>query len=189
MYLFFDTETTGLPRRWDAPASNFSNWPRLVQIGWLCYDGNGERLFGAEYIIKPDGFFIPKKVEMIHKISHERAEEEGIKLKEALLEFSKAMEKAEYLIAHNIKFDEKIVEAEFLREGMENGMENMEKICTKLLGTNFCKIPGPFGYKWPSLPELHNKLFGHFFEEAHNALADAEVCAKCFFELRRVGVV
>lgn len=189
MYLFFDTETTGLPRRWDRPASDFLNWPRLVQIGWICYNDNEEKLFCAEYIIKPEEFIIPKRVEMIHGISQERAMEDGIDLKDALLEFSEAMKKSEYLIAHNIKFDEKIVEAEFLRNEMKHGMDEREKICLKLLGTNFCKIPGHAGYKWPSLPELHNKLFGSFVQEEHNALADAELCAKCFFQMRRVGVV
>lgn len=32
MYLFFDTETTGLPKNWKAPVSDLNNWPRLVQL-------------------------------------------------------------------------------------------------------------------------------------------------------------
>ena len=31
-YLFFDTETTGLPRNYKAPSSDTRNWPRLVQL-------------------------------------------------------------------------------------------------------------------------------------------------------------
>ena len=27
------------------------------------------------------------------------------------------------------------------------------------LSTNFCRIDGPYGYKWPKLSELHYKLF------------------------------
>ena len=38
MYLFFDTETTGLPRSWKAPITDSNNWPRLVQIAWLVFD-------------------------------------------------------------------------------------------------------------------------------------------------------
>jgi len=30
MYLFFDTETTGLPRNWKAPVTDLDNWPRMV---------------------------------------------------------------------------------------------------------------------------------------------------------------
>ena len=32
MYLFFDTETAGLPRNKKTPISNLKNWPRLVQM-------------------------------------------------------------------------------------------------------------------------------------------------------------
>ncbi len=38
MYLIFDTETTGLPRRWDAPLTDSDNWPRAVQIAWQLHD-------------------------------------------------------------------------------------------------------------------------------------------------------
>ena len=44
MYLFFDTETTGLPKNWNAPIQNVNNWPRMVQIAWLLYDNNGTKI-------------------------------------------------------------------------------------------------------------------------------------------------
>ncbi|MCP4457898.1 MAG: hypothetical protein GY816_07730 [Cytophagales bacterium] len=43
--------------------------------------------------------------------------------------------------------------------------------------------------KWPSLSELHYKLFRRGFDEAHDAAADIQATAKCFWELRRIGVV
>lgn len=188
MYLFFDTETTGLPKRWNAPATDFNNWPRLVQIAWILYDEKGNELRRADYIIKPEGFFIPKEAESIHGISNERASMEGILLKRALTEFLTAMKKCAILVAHNMSFDEKIVEAEFLREKMKYDLR-IKKICTKLSSTNFCRLPGNYGYKWPSLTQLHNKLFGADFENAHNASSDVKICAKCFFELKRLGVL
>ena len=51
--------------------------------------------------------------------------------------------------------------------------------------TELCRIPGQFGYKWPSLSELHRFLFGTGYEEAHDAGADVAACADCFLELRR----
>jgi hypothetical protein len=36
MYLFFDTETTGLPKNWKAPVTDLNNWPRMNSpIGYL----------------------------------------------------------------------------------------------------------------------------------------------------------
>ncbi len=44
MFLFFDTETTGLPRNWQAPLEDLDNWPRLVQLAWLLMDENGKEV-------------------------------------------------------------------------------------------------------------------------------------------------
>ena len=76
-YLFFDTETTGLPRNWDAPVSDVNNWPRLVQLAFLIYDEKGIKVSGGDFIIKPDGFKIPSDASNIHGITTERANLEG----------------------------------------------------------------------------------------------------------------
>jgi len=88
-----------------------------------------------------------------------------------------------------MSFDEKIVGAEFLRNGMQNSIQTKNKICTMERTTNFCAIDGPYGYKWPKLSELHYKLFGIGFEEAHNAAIDITATAKCFWELKRLGKI
>jgi hypothetical protein len=59
MILFFDTETTGLPKNWKAPVTDLNNWPRLVQLAFLLYDKSGNLVSSGDYIIKPDGFSIP----------------------------------------------------------------------------------------------------------------------------------
>ena len=41
MYLIFDTETTGLPKKFNAPITDLDNWPRLVQLAYLVYDFDG----------------------------------------------------------------------------------------------------------------------------------------------------
>lgn len=43
-YLFFDTETSGLPNNFNAPSSNTKNWPRLVQLSWIVTDDKGNKL-------------------------------------------------------------------------------------------------------------------------------------------------
>ena len=53
MYLFFDTETTGLPKRWNAPVTDLENWPRLVQLAWIMYDDRGNMLESRDVIVKP----------------------------------------------------------------------------------------------------------------------------------------
>ena len=189
MYLFFDTETTGLPKNWKAPLTDLNNWPRLVQLAYLYYDRNGNLISRGDFIIKPVGFTIPADASRIHGISTEKAMEEGKALLPVLHEFQELVSESEYLVAHNLSFDEKIIAAEFLRNSMPDCLASKRKICTMQGTTNFCKIVGHYGYKWPKLSELHFKLFNENFEEAHNAAVDIYATAKCFWELKRRGKI
>lgn len=188
MYVFLDTETTGVPRSYHAPLTDFHNWPRLVQIAWLRLDGEGLTLAKGSALIKPDGFVIPRDAAQVHGISTERALRDGTPLNMVLEQFAEALRGSGNLVAHNIDFDAKIVGAEFLRLKMSNPLERKRKLCTMRISTEVCRIPGPRGYKWPRLEELHEKLFGKKPNACHDALADVEACAACFFELKRRGV-
>jgi DNA polymerase III epsilon subunit-like protein/ribosomal protein L37AE/L43A len=188
-YLFFDTETTGVPRDWKAPLTNFDNWPRIVQLAWLIYDNNGTQILKNEFIIKPSGFEIPIEASNVHGITTEYALEHGTQIEDVLLKFEKHCEKSKYLIAHNINFDSKVTSSEYLRILSRNPISKLEKMCTMESSTNYCKIPGDYGYKWPKLSELHVKLFGVDFEGAHDALADIEATAKCFWEMRKLKLI
>ena len=100
------------------------------------------------------------------------------------------MDQADFLVAHNISFDEKIMGAEFLRKNMPNTVVFKKQICTKEISTNFApfQIRRQISYKWPKLSELHQKLFGAGFEDSHNAMADVSATSKCFFEIKRRGI-
>ncbi len=190
MYLVFDTETTGLPKNYQAPLDDFLNWPRIVQIAWSLYDAEGNHWESYSYIIKPDGFVISEEVAKIHRISQERALKEGIPLEQALEHFLKDVQKATYLVAHNIDFDEKIVGSELLRSGRENNLRTANKICTMKSSAAVLKIDNNRGgYKWPNLTELYTFLFNTNFSEAHDAAFDVRACAECFFELKRRGLI
>ena len=66
MVLIYDTETTGLPRDWNAPISDSDNWPRLVQLAWQLHDETGKLLSRGNMVVKPDGFTIPFNSTKIH---------------------------------------------------------------------------------------------------------------------------
>ena len=189
MLLFFDTETTGIPKNYKAPVSDLENWPRLVQLAWLLTDDEGNEVKSTEHIIRPDGFAIPIDASRVHGITTEIAIKSGVDLKPVLESIAKDLAGASTLIAHNMQFDEKILGAEFLRSGYPNHVEEKSRQCTMQSSTKFCGISGPYGYKWPKLEELHRKLFQENFKDAHNALADVKACARCYFELKRIGVM
>jgi len=188
MYIIFDTETTGLPKRWDAPITDTDNWPRCIQIAWQLHDAMGNLIEHQDYLIKPDGFNIPFDSEKIHGISTELATEQGVPLTEVLVKFNEALAKAKFVVGQNIGFDINIMGSEFYRYGVDSVMSSMPVVdtCTEVTA-DLLKLPGGRGgrYKLPTLTELHAYLFGVPFAEAHNATADVEATTRCFFELVR----
>jgi len=192
MYLIFDTETTGLPRNKTAPLTDFDNWPRLVQIAWQLHDAKGKLINQQNYIIKPEGFDIPYNAEQIHGISTKRALEEGHDLKTVLNIFSDDLARTSQLIGHNIEFDINIIGAEFLRQQMDaDRFLNLDKLDTGIASVDFCQLAGGIGgkLKMPKLLELHEKLFGKGFGDAHDASYDVAATARCFFGLVSNNVV
>lgn len=191
MYLIFDTETTGLPKKWAAPISDTDNWPRCVQIAWQLHDEMGNLLEHQDYLIQPDGFNIPYDAERIHGISTELAQQQGVSLSEMLDKFNTTLSKAKFIVGQNLGFDVNIMGCEFHRLGIQSPMSSMPILdtCTEVTAS-LLKLPGGRGgkFKLPTLTELHQYLFNQPFAEAHNATADVEATTRCFLELIRTEV-
>lgn len=190
IYLFFDTETTGLPKNYNAPSSDLDNWsPRLVQLGLIMQNEDKRVLSQANFIIKPDGFEISKESSDVHGITTERALAEGEDLKKIVYMFLGAARLADVIVGHNISYDMHIMSAEMIRTWGKDYIENIPTICTMLSSIDVCKIPGKYGYKYPKLQELHKTLFDKEFEDAHDAFADITATAACFWEMKKQGII
>ena len=190
MFLIFDTETTGLPINYNAPLTDFNNWPRMVQIAWQIHDEKGRFVKAENHIVKPEGFIIPIKVSKVHGITQEHAMNVGENLNDVLDIFLKDVNDNKYIVGHNVKFDMNIMGSEFLRAKGFNPLEDKEFIdsCTEKTA-NFCKISMGSRYKKPKLEEIHKILFNEGFDMAHNASADVEATARVFLELVRINVI
>lgn len=192
MYLIFDTETTGVPHNYTAPITDLDNWPRLVQLAWQLHDQYGKLLSSQNFIVRPDGFDIPYKAEQIHGISTRRAMDEGNDLSEVLSAFIVDLNKTSLLVGHNIEFDIKIIGAEFIRKGfLTEQLLERSKMDTGIASIEFCQLAGGLGgkLKMPKLVELHEKLFGKGFGDAHDASYDVAATARCYFGLIERKVV
>lgn len=189
MYLIFDTETTGLPKSWNAPITDTDNWPRAIQVAWQLHDELGNLVENNDFLIRPEGFNIPFDAERIHGISTELAAQQGIELQEGLTLFNEALSKTKFVVGQNVAFDVNIMGCEFHRLGIENNLTELPVLdtCTEATAS-MCQITGGRGgkFKLPTLTELHNHLFGVGFNEAHNATADVEATTRCFLELIRL---
>jgi DNA polymerase-3 subunit alpha len=188
MFLIFDTETTGLPKRWGAPLTDSENWPRCIQIAWQIHDKKGALVSHKNFLIQPDDFTIPFDSEQVHGISTALASAKGVSLEEVLSEFQTALKEVRYIVGHNVSFDRNIMGAEFLRADLSDPLEGKAVIdtCTEETA-QLCQLPGGRGgkFKLPTLGELYHFLFNESFKEAHNATADVEATTRAFLELIR----
>ena len=176
-FLFFDTETTGFPPN-----------ARMVSIAWQLWSDNNF-IDKEHHIIKPDNFTIPEQASRVHGITTEYALENGKPVADVLDNFEKYAQSADIVIAHNFKFDNQILDIEYKLLKKNNPLKGIKVIDTMLESTNYLKLPGRYGYKWPNLSELYEFLFGEKFDNAHSADADIDATAKCFFELLNRKVI
>lgn len=187
MYLFFDVETTGVPKNKNASFKELNNWPRITQIAFQSYSEGGELINAFSTLIKPDGWVVPTdKFFIDNGMSTERCENHGVPIKPVLEKFAEEINRCQYLLAHNLAFDASVVYSEFYKIGLVAQNKPL-KICTMKASTQILKLPGQYDYKWPSLKELHNFLFNCDFEGAHDAGDDVSATAKCYFELKKRG--
>ncbi len=190
-FLFFDCETTGLPRSRFFSPDDVDGWPRLVQIAWAHYDIRGNLEEARSHIVRPDGFMIPADATKIHGITHAHALRVGRDLGKVLDEFLDAGDRpGTTLVAHNLDYDRGVLGGELVRQTKSLRFLEMPGICTMKETTELCALPRPgggFGHKWPTLEELHRYCFGFSYEGAHDAAADIGACARAFFKLLEAG--
>ncbi len=179
-YLIVDTETTGTLKTGRSP-------PRLVEVAWLVCDAMGEVVGRGDRIIRPDGFTIPVSASRIHGITTGYARQAGVPVREALDALSSAANEGSAIVTHNLRFDLAVIAGEYRRIGVPDPLVALPGICTMESTASLCRIRRGNGYKWPTLSELHQTLFGIPCEDAHRAAGDAEACARCFFALKKMG--
>ena len=193
--LTLDIETTGLPAKGAKYDVDFMTFPFIVT---LAYKINSEP---TKYIIiNQEGLDIPEEAIKIHGITNEMANASTITCATALLQLLDEGAGADEVIGHNVYFDTSIIKANVLRlitannvppmtyERMETLLHKDRRIDTMQKTIRFCNIPGKYGPKWPTLVELHFKLFNENFE-AHNAKEDVDSTYRCYIELRSRGII
>lgn len=185
-FLFFDTETTGLPL-FSAPGDHPAQ-PDCVQIAGLLADEHN--VWGQfNFIVMSDKDSHEKALEA-HGLTKEVIALFGVPRKTALNVFHHFLKKAEGIVAHNVDFDIKMTKIMY---GQENVIvPNLPPLfCTMKSSVEVCKIPKlkGSGYKWPNLQEAFRTLVDpKGFDGAHNAMVDVTACYEVWKKLRELGV-
>ena len=177
--LFFDTETTGI----DAPD--------LVEVGAVLMEDDRERAC-LSLIVHPDGWEIPEAAARVHGIEHGLAVAVGVPLLIAVSALTNLWSCAAVRVAHNLEFDEKVINRAIERLGRRSMVPWPPAECTKELAASIVNLPPTermvrAGYgdkpKAPSLRECYQHFFGEDVPGAHSALSDARACARVYLKI------
>jgi DNA polymerase III epsilon subunit-like protein len=200
--LFFDTETTGLPRTKILDGGNLHLWPYIVQFSYIILDITSNKLIKVkDAIIKiPSDIIIPEETIKIHGITNEMSEK-GTTIETIMDEFFADILNIDLMVAHNLSFDLNMIKCELLRLVKDNSnptkynyyfneIINFKKMyCTMQESIDLCNIEAKYKngnkyIKFPKLVELYEKLFETAPKKLHNSLNDVAVCARCFMKLK-----
>lgn len=194
MILFFDTETTGFPRK--NVRLNHESQPHIVQIAAILCADDGREVSSMNLMINP-GVVIPEITSDIHGITSEIAGKFGLNPSFAANVFMGLAHLAETFVAHNVEFDLKIIDILFDRHlnGIKPGFRRPSaKIdCTMSMATQILNIPPTekmisCGFKKPKSPklsEVYEYYFGVKLEGAHDALVDVKACRDVYFAMKK----
>jgi DNA polymerase III epsilon subunit-like protein len=181
--MIFDTETTGLPPK-NRQCMDPAQWPHIVQLSYLVYDTEADKIQSFKDVIISLGTHIPLPDESvaIHGITRSMSLERGIDIRVALFDFKMELQQCGKCVAHNYEFDSNMLEIEARRHNMS--LYFPSPFCTMRVGTDLCKLTHPTftggGYKWPKLLELHEHLFHRVPKNTHNSKIDVIVTLRCY---------
>jgi len=204
-YLVFDTETSDLPKTKIISPEKMHLYPYIVQFSYIIYDQDTKTLLKKfDKIIKLKPYnVISKDSTKFHGITNEISELKGVSLKGVLTEFLTDIDSVDYLVAHNKEFDLKMIMIELMRLikeyeivpelklNWENQLEKIQGLnnvhCTMRDSVDLCKIEkensrGKY-FKFPTLSELHMKLFNVEPKNLHNSLNDILITLRCFIQM------
>ncbi len=180
-FVAFDTETDGI------------NNPRLVELGAvlvdLADDSVATERASISLIVRPDGYEIPAGATAVHGITTELAIRIGVPLVVAISVLTNLWAVAEVRVAHNLEFDDRVLDGALASLGRASTLRRPPGICTKDLAAPILNLPPTarmiqFGHgdkpKSPSLAEAYRHFFGEDPPNAHSALADARAAARVY---------
>lgn len=194
-FLFFDTETTGLPL-WREPSDD-PRQPYIIQLAAILQDDDGQVIKTLDALIKPEGWEIPEQITSITKITMDMVQDAGRPLAEVLSEFVEMANGAD-IVAHNAQFDMRMLRIALMRLGGHDAFLSALKEkqipihCTADMATPIVNLPPTTkmkaaGFKKPKRCKLEEAV-RFFFDEpldgAHNALVDVEACARIFWHMK-----
>ena len=183
--LFIDTETSGLPKKWHLPYNAPGNWPYAVQVSWLVYTKEGQKIKEENHYVSDDDFEVSTAALRIHGLTTNFLQHTGIPLSKVLQLLSKDLDQYQpMVVGHFIELDYRVIGAGYYRQKISNPMESLSTFCIMKATQHLQQNPHS---KFLRLGDLYQLLFKQPLLCQHNALVDAAATADCFFELVKIN--
>ena len=185
--LFVDTETSGLPTDWRRPYAEPGAWPHVAQIAWLLYNPAGELVKTENHYVRPSDYDLTPASMQVHGLTLAFLHEKGEPRRQVMQRLHDDLVRYRPLVVgHFLVLDFHMMGVSFHRSGLPNPLVDLglSTFCTMRLTERFMQ---PMRQQYLRLAELYQRQFGRPMLRQHDALADAEATAQCFFELQRTG--
>ena len=181
--LFIDTEATGLPKKWNLPYTAPGNWPDAVQISWLLYTKEGQKIKEENHYISNNDTVISPGALTVHGLTKNFLQQNGMPRKQVLAILSQDIQYYQpMMVGHFTELDYHIISTGYFKERLDNPIEKLSSFCIMKATQHLQQNPNS---KFLRLGQLYELLFKQPLLCQHNAMADAAATADCFFELMK----
>lgn len=181
MFLFQDTETTGL-LDYKKDLMDFSQ-PRICALAASLTDEDGSIIEEMDVLIKPDGWTIEPGAAAVNGLSEEICEAGGIPIKQALERFNELKAKCKTRVGANVSYDKRMLLREARIAGIDHNSDGLESLCVLQMSKPF--VPLAPGRRLPKLVEAYQYFMGHEMPGAHTAMGDVRAVQAVYFEIGR----
>jgi len=165
--MVFDTETNGLFPKINLEMNDrgelerlpeIDKYPYILQLSFVVFDLETKTVTEKfdEYINVDDSVEITDRVTEINGIDRTICKQKGISIVQALVKFCEAYSNVDYVVAHNIAFDKKVMEIEiqrnfsklchvysralFMFNDTYNARNGISLVCSMELSKKYCNI-------------------------------------------------
>jgi DNA polymerase III subunit epsilon len=171
-YAVFDTETSGLmdmEERADAPQQ-----PRLASLSIIRLYPNLTLESHKTWFVRPNGWEMTPGATKINGLTTQWLIDHGMDIERALAGYNALLDEGRTLIAHNAKFDLKVMRGELRRAGLSDRFNDVRYRCTM---RQFSKI---HNCRWKSLMECLKYYNLPYSFSNHTSGGDAYGCMALF---------